>query len=127
MSFKEKAVKALTPDNTEEVKPGLFVQKMKKGYRQIQPIAWKGEFRTKEQLATVFSLGTFVRLGIIIFIVWAYLNDTAQYRGFYNEVTSDTVQWCQSFMDQQIRQDIGIDFNFTQIEIIDGTKDTSSS
>lgn len=94
MSF----IDLLTPGNTEEVRPGIFIQEDKGSYRTINPLAWKGKFRTREQLRTVFSVGTVIRIFIIVFIVWAYLNDTAEYRGFYNTVISNPVAWCNNVL-----------------------------
>lgn len=85
---------SLTPKNTEELKPGLFIQKTKKGYRQIEPMAWKGKLRTKEQLRTIFSLRTLVFIAIISFIAWSYVNDTRQLTEFYSDVTNDPIAFC---------------------------------
>lgn len=103
--------KVLTPRDTEEIKPGLFIQTRyrkvydNKGdliarepvsYRQIEPLFWNGKFRKKEQLATVFSVRTFFTLAIICFIVFAYLHDTKTYREFYTRVMENPVSWCEN-------------------------------
>lgn len=98
---------SLTPKNTEELKPGLFIQKTRKGYRQIEPMAWKGKIRTKEQLRTVFSLRTLVFIAIISFIAWSYVNDTRQLVEFYNDVTSDPIGFCIAAFENN--PNIGVD------------------
>lgn len=87
-------IKTLTPVDTEEVKPGLFVQKRKSGWRQIEPLAWDGKMRWKAQIKTVFSFRTFIGIAIIIFIVWAYLHDVQEYKNFHEEVMTNPVGWC---------------------------------
>ncbi len=84
----------LTPKNTEELKPGLFIQKRGKGYKQIYPIAWNGKIRYKEQWATIFSWRTFFTVGLVLFIAWSYLHDVKEFRDFYIEVSSNPVLYC---------------------------------
>ena len=74
MSF----IDAITPKDTEEIKPDLFVQKKRYGYKQINPLAWGGRFRWNEQLRTLISFGTIFRLAIIIFIAWSYFHDVCE-------------------------------------------------
>ncbi len=67
----------LTPENTEEVRPGLFIQAKTKNpdsiiYKVIQPIAWKGEWRLKEQ----FGWRNFFFIILILFITWSYFTET---------------------------------------------------
>lgn len=102
--------KTLTPKDTEEVKPNLFVQTKYKnitddkhnitgrkpvGYRVINPVAWDGKLRLKEQLKTILSLRFLFTLAIIIFLVWAYQHDTKALQEFYNEVRGSPVAYCE--------------------------------
>ena len=96
--------KALTPDNTEELKPGLFIQQRGKGYRQVEPIAWGGKIRWKEQLSSVFSFRTAITLAIIIFIVWSYLNDVGEYKQFHDDVMSNPAGWCNNLKQESAGQ-----------------------
>lgn len=91
MSFLKKA---FTPKDTEEIRPGLFVRKEKKGYKQIHPIVWNDEWRTKEQLKTILTLRTFFTIALIIFLAWAYVHDTGALQEFYEDVTDDPFAWC---------------------------------
>ena len=69
-------INVLTPKDTEEIKPGLFVRKVGKDYRSINPIAWNGKFRWKEQMRTVFCFRTIFTIALIIFICWGYYSNT---------------------------------------------------
>lgn len=84
----------LTPKNTEEVKPGLFIQKTKKGYRSINPVAWNGKIRWKEQLRTVISLRTFTTLAIIIFLAWSYTHDNKALVEFHDTIIQNPYKFC---------------------------------
>ena len=42
--------KVLTPSDTEEIKPGLFIQRRGNKYRQISPAAWDGKIIWKNLL-----------------------------------------------------------------------------
>ncbi len=85
----------LTPKDTEEIKPGLFVQKGRQGYKVIQPLAWNGQLKIKEQLRSVFSLRTFITIGIILFLAWSYSHDIKGLNDFRNEVVEDPVAFCE--------------------------------
>lgn len=85
MSEKKIWLDALTPKNTEEVKPGLFIQKTATGYRHIHPAAWNGKINWKNLLIGGNAIRNFVWFAIIMFLVFAYWNDTNQYREFYEQ------------------------------------------
>ncbi len=97
MSF----VDEVTPKDTEEVKPGLFIQKWKGKYRQIEPMAWNGKMRWEQQIRSILSLRTFFTIGVILFLWWAYVNDDNQYRDFYFEVIENPVQYCEQVFEKQ--------------------------
>lgn len=89
---------SLTPKDTEEIKPGLFVKKTRKGYRVVNPIAWNGKFRTKEQLKTIISARTFLTLAILFFVVYNYYEDNEKLINFYNRVHENPIRFCQDVM-----------------------------
>ncbi len=65
-------INSLTPDNTEEIKPGLFVQNRKGNYRVVNPIAWKGKWRLDKQ----FGWKNLITIVIVIFVAYTYINET---------------------------------------------------
>jgi len=87
-------VKAFTPKNTEEVKPGVFLQKTKRGYRQIHPAAWNGKINYKNLLLGPNFLKSFMWFAIILFIAWSYFQDVQTYQEFYEEVNSNPIVFC---------------------------------
>ena len=89
-------VKALTPKETEEIKPGLFIQRTSKGYRQIEPAAWNGKINWKNLFGGKNFLRNFVWFAIIIFVAWSYFHDTKEFREFYIEVNSNPAEFCKN-------------------------------
>ncbi len=87
-------IKVLTPKETEEIKPGLFIQRRGKGYKQISPAAWEGKIMWKNLLFGQGFLKSFIFFLIIIFIAWSYFHDVKVYQDFYEEVISDPVRFC---------------------------------
>lgn len=92
-------VERLMPKDTEELKPGLFIQKTRKGYRQIEPLAWNGKMRWKPQIASVFSIRTFVTIAVVLFLAWAYVNDVGSLIVFYNAVHEDPIGYCNDVLE----------------------------
>ena len=86
--------KALTPKDTEEIKPGLFIQKTNRGYRQVSPAAWDGKINWKNFFFGQGFLKSFIFFIIIIFIAWSYFHDVKVYQEFYEEVISDPILFC---------------------------------
>lgn len=68
MSFKD----SLTPKDTEEIKPGFFIQKKGDTYRQINPIVWKGNWNLKKQ----FSWKNLFVIILVLFIAYSYHTNT---------------------------------------------------
>ncbi len=87
-------IKALTPKETEEIKPGLFIQETKKGYRQINPAAWNGKINWKNFLLGKDFLKSLVWFAIILFLAWSYFHDVDVYKEFYEEINSNPVAFC---------------------------------
>lgn len=94
MSLKD----SLTPKNTEEVRPGVFVQKWfdtkREGrYRVINPIFWDGKYRWRKQ----FSWRNLITIIIILFLAWTYFNNTSYCRQLQEdpcEILPDIQEFC---------------------------------
>jgi len=86
--------KSLTPKDTEEIKPGLFIQRTNKGYRQIDPAAWNGKINWRNFLLGQNFLRNFIWFAIIIFLAWSYFHDVKAYRDFYTDVNSNPIGFC---------------------------------
>lgn len=88
--------KALTPKETEEVKPGLFIQQTSKGYRQVHPAAWNGKINWKNFLLGSNFLRNLIWFLIIVFLAWSYFHDVDVYKEFYEEVIADPALFCSN-------------------------------
>ncbi len=86
--------KALTPKETEEIKPGLFIQRRGNDYKQISPAAWEGKIIWKNLLFGGINARNLIWFAIILFLAWSYFHDTKEYRDFYVEVNSNPIEFC---------------------------------
>ena len=117
MSF----VDGLQPKDTEELRTNFFVQKRGKNQRQVYPASWNGKILWKNLF---FGRGLLKGLSfflILMFIAWAYQNDTAEYRTFYEDVTMNTNEYCVKYYSQsEIVGSVGvlIPLQFAKDEII---------
>lgn len=89
----------LTPKNTEEIKPNLFVQKIKgdslmarldksvKGhnkeivpekYRVIYPACWNNKYNLKVLFLGAYPIKSLLVFALILFLAWSYTNDIKQ-------------------------------------------------
>ncbi len=84
----------LTPKDTEELKPGLFIQKKVGVYRQVYPAGWKGKIIWKNMLFGGSPIKSLIFFAIILFVIWSYNNDVAQYKEFYERVYNNPVLFC---------------------------------
>ncbi len=75
--------KALTPKDTEEIRPGLFVKKTNKGYRQVYPAVWNGKYSFKNIFLGRDFIKHFIWFTLIIFLAWSYFNDVDVYQEFH--------------------------------------------
>lgn len=89
-----KFIEAITPKDTEEVKPGLFIQKKFGKYRMIHPGAWDGKVNWKNFLVGANPIRHFIFFLIIVGLAWAYVHDISELRNFYIEVMDDPIKWC---------------------------------
>ena len=111
MSFAD----SITPADTEEIKPGFFVQKRLKGYKQVYPFAWNGKIRYKEQLSSLFSMRTIITIAIIIFIAWSYQHDVDSYKTFYEDVQNDPTTYCLDHQTQYVNPDGVADLDNSEV------------
>jgi hypothetical protein len=77
--------KALTPKDTEEVKPGLYIQRWKGSYRQVHPAVWKGEVNWKNLLLGSDAFKALVFFIIIIFLAYGYHSSTKACEDFQSD------------------------------------------
>lgn len=89
---------SLTPKDTEEIKPNLFIQKKGDKYKVINPFVWNNKIRIKEQLKTIFSLRTILSLALVLFLVWTYFHDVGALRNFYFKVQQNPIVWCTKIL-----------------------------
>lgn len=94
MNWKIDWIRALTPPDTEEVKPGVFIQKKGNVYRQIYPAAWNGKINWKNFLIGSHFWRNFIVFLILMFLVFAYVHDTHALKDFYVKVTENKIAWC---------------------------------
>ncbi len=87
-------IRSLTPKDTEEIKPGVFIQETSNGYKQVHPAAWNGKINWKNFLLGANPLRNFVWFLIIIFLAWSYFYDVDAYKEFYEEVHLDPALFC---------------------------------
>lgn len=87
-------IKALTPQETEEVKPGVFLQRKGKTWRQIYPAAWNGKINWKNFILGPNFWKNFIWFVIIMFLIFSYWHDTNELREFHNTVTQNKIAWC---------------------------------
>lgn len=89
MSLKD----SLTPKNTEEVKPGLFVQNKNGTWRAVQPIVWNGEWRLKNQ----FGWKNLFTILLIFLIAYSYFHETSYCRELQEnpcEILTNLTNYC---------------------------------
>lgn len=111
-----KFIETITPKDTEEVKPGLFIQKGiwarsligkalvfakilkpkpdKEFYRMVHPGAWDGKINWKNFILGGNPIKHLFIFLLILFVAWSYLHDRGEFRDFYIEVMDDPIKWC---------------------------------
>ncbi len=96
-------IKSLTPENTEEIRPGFFLQRLitKNGviHRQVKPLAWNGQWMIKEQLKTVLNMRTAFTIALILFIAWSYFDQTEYCRELQKDpcnLLNNITEYCYS-------------------------------
>jgi len=99
----------LTPKNTEEIKPGLFVQAIKKNpssieYKVVNPICWDGKYRWKHQ----FSWKNLVWVILIAFLAWTYQSETQ----FSRQLQEDPCELLENITNYCYERDYKIGDNY---------------
>ena len=87
-------IKRLTPEDTEEVKPGLFIQRRLGKYRQIYPTAWDGKINWKNFILGPNFFKHFFIFLLIVGIAFSYWHDTKELKEFYYKVNYNKLDWC---------------------------------
>jgi hypothetical protein len=113
---KETIAIKLTPKDTEEVKPNLFIQSYGNNkFRHIYPAAWNKKLIYKNLILGgdqwLKHLITFL---ILMFIVWAYVHDNAALIEQQQEIANDPFKFCQNIIEfelSKLNQNHTIDFN----------------
>ncbi len=126
----------LTPKDTEEIKPNLFLQKKGKSYRQVNPIAWKGKMRWGPQMRTVFSFHTLFWFLILGTILYGYFEVNGDLLEFRELVVGDPISFCQEILLSLQEPGCTAEYekhglcltsvgaDFTKIEMINGTSNS---
>ena len=84
----------LQPKDTEEVRPGVFIQKTMFGHRQVHPAAWDGKINWKNLIIGPNVMRNLIFFAIIVFMAWSYAHDTNELKGFYEYARGDPFQYC---------------------------------
>ena len=74
-------IERLTPRDTDEVKPGLFIQKTRTGFRQVHPAAWNGKVNWKNFLWGG-SYRHIIWFMILMLLVYSYSIETKTCKDF---------------------------------------------
>ena len=105
----------LTPKDTEEIKPGLFIQKTSYGYRKITPAAWDGKINWKVFLLGADPIKSFLVFAIILLISYGYYTSTKACDDFQADpckYLSNITDYCVKFSENPGQQNIVGYFNF---------------
>ena len=72
MGWKE----SLTPKDTKEVKPGLFIQRWRGGWRQVNPACWNGKVNYRNLVfgGSIFKL--LIVFAILLLLSYSYYTTT---------------------------------------------------
>ncbi len=114
MSF----IDSLTPKDTEELKPGLFIRKRGEVYRQINPIAWNGKWRLNKQ----FKWGNLIMIILVLAIAYSYYTETKFSRDL-QENPCGILQNITNFCREKEEAEINLNL-LGEVEVNDGEGDT---
>lgn len=113
--IKEKLIKILTPVNTKEIKPGLFIQEFNGRYRKITPAAWDNKLNWKVILLGDNWLKHLIWFLIIMLICASYYIETKDARDLVNRFNENPIKFCEgidyfrsNYNDVGIKQDYPI-------------------
>lgn len=108
-------IERLTPKDTEEVKPGLFIKKTRFSYRQVHPAAWDGKINWKNLTVGPNFWKNFLWFAILVFIVLGYMNDVREYKGWYERYTKNPAEFCKINFYEPSPSIIPTEINFSSI------------
>ena len=127
MTLRNYFVQLLTPSNTEEVKPGVFIKRRnllgKDSYSQVSPACWDGKFNWKNIIIGPHFWKNFIYFAIIMFLMFAYWHDTHAMVDNLNEIYEDPYKWCADLSSKEI---VTIDYDNALLSLeglINGTKE----
>jgi len=112
-------IKALTPQDTEEVKPGLFIQKTLQGYRQVYPAAWNGKINWKNFLLGGKFWKNFIIFLILMLIAFSYYQETKVCREFQSspcKFLPNLTDYCYKLDSEETLKDGEFNINSIQID-----------
>ena len=109
MSF----IDSLTPKDTEEVRPGLFIQKTSKGYRQIYPAAWNGKINYNNFFFGSGFLKSFIWFAILMIIIFGYYDSTKS----CNEFQSDPCKYLPNITTYCIEEETDYNILYNEKEV----------
>ncbi len=80
--------RGLTPKDTEEIRPGLFIKRLKGNrYKQVEPLVWNGKWRLRNQ----FGWRNLLFIVLVFLIATSYYIDTKACRNFQEEICYNIV------------------------------------
>lgn len=91
--------KRLAPDNTEELRPGFFVQKKvtDKGetFKQVYPVAWNDRINWKNLIfgPKILDSTTFWFL-LLMLLCFFYWHDVHEYKAYYEYTRANLTEIC---------------------------------
>lgn len=104
MSFKAWFLKAFTPDNTEEVRPGFYIQKKvykdgTESFKQVHPVVWNDKISWKNFLFGPKFVSTTFWFLLLMILCFAYYHDTKEYRAYYEDTRQNLTEICVDWLE----------------------------
>ena len=111
--------RGFTPKDTEEIRPGLFVKRLKGNkYKQVEPLVWNGKWRLRNQ----FGWRNILFIVLVFLIGTSYYVDTKTCRNFEEEICNNIVNinsYCFQLKELGFEDKPIQDFDFEKLEIED--------
>ena len=116
--------KAFTPKNTEEVRPGFFIQAKTKNpdsieYKQVHPIVWNNKWRFNKQ----FSWKSIIFIILLLLVVGSYKAETQYCR----ELQEDPCELLPEIQNYCFNINTVTDFNLDDLKIEDDKREDTFS
>lgn len=117
----------LTPKETEEIKPGLFVQKRGESkYRIIEPMVWNGKYRWKSIILGKDFWKHFIWFLLLMYLSWSYMHDTKECATFMDDIKNKSCTYCYLSSQGKIYNNDGSQGNFN-LSLLDSLKQDDAS